>query len=305
MRRLILARLRNAGIARIETERSSKPADGDHPHRQARHRHRQGGRLAWTSCATSSRGASATACASPSRRSSSPSSTRQLVAENIASQIERRITYSRAMKQAILRTHARRRQGREDPGAAAASAAPRWRAASGTAKAACPCTRCAPTSTSAGLPLAPRSAPSASSAGSTRATHRDRRADRPGGSSRRPRRSPTGDRAAAARASPRRPPRPRRLHAEAGRGSPESARDEAQARAACATDDRRDGGRGRRPSPRRAARSRGRRRSALRRAPDEPAARQGEGQGRSASPRPVPRKPATRRAPPKRGRARC
>jgi small subunit ribosomal protein S3 len=62
MRRVILARLRNAGIAKIETERSSI------------------------------------------QEIKQPELDAQLVAENIASQIERRISYKRAMKQAILRT---------------------------------------------------------------------------------------------------------------------------------------------------------------------------------------------------------
>ena len=73
----------------------------------------------------------------------------QLVAENIAMQLERRVAFRRAMKKAVTVDDEVRRAGRPHPVRRAASAAPRWRAASGTAKAACRCTRCAPTSTTA------------------------------------------------------------------------------------------------------------------------------------------------------------
>ena len=52
---------------------------------------------------------------------------------------------------------------------AGGSAAPRSRAWSGIAKAACRCTRCAPTSTTASRPRSPPTAPAASRSGSSRA----------------------------------------------------------------------------------------------------------------------------------------
>ena len=104
MRRVILARLRNAGIAKIETERSSnaqltvtihtaKPgivigkggASVDQLHEDLEKRFGNRVRISI-------------------QEIKQPELDAQLVAENIASQIERRISYKRAMKQAILRT---------------------------------------------------------------------------------------------------------------------------------------------------------------------------------------------------------
>src|SRR6476469_6015696 len=68
-----------------------------------------------------------------------PETDAQLVAENIAQQLERRVAFRRAMKRSM-------------PSAStspAAWAAPRSRGWSGTAKAACRCTPCAPTWTTA------------------------------------------------------------------------------------------------------------------------------------------------------------
>ncbi len=104
MRRTILARLRNAGIAKIETERSSnaqltvtihtaKPGivigKGGSSVDQLREdlEKRFGNRVRISI-----------------QEIKQPELNAQLVAENIASQIERRISYKRAMKQAILRT---------------------------------------------------------------------------------------------------------------------------------------------------------------------------------------------------------
>src|SRR5438067_7257073 len=104
MRRLILGRLRNAGIAKIETERSSnaqmtvtihtaKPGivigKGGSSVDQLREdlEKRFGNRVRISI-----------------QEIKQPELDAQLVAENIASQIERRISYKRAMKQAILRT---------------------------------------------------------------------------------------------------------------------------------------------------------------------------------------------------------
>jgi small subunit ribosomal protein S3 len=104
MRRIILARLRNAGIAKIETERSSnaqltvtihtaKPGivigKGGSSVDQLREdlEKRFGNRVRISI-----------------QEIKQPELDAQLVAENIASQIERRISYKRAMKQSILRT---------------------------------------------------------------------------------------------------------------------------------------------------------------------------------------------------------
>ena len=104
MRRTILTRLRNAGIAKIETERSSnaqltvtihtaKPGivigKGGSSVDQLREdlEKRFGNRVRISI-----------------QEIKQPELDAQLVAENIASQIERRISYKRAMKQAILRT---------------------------------------------------------------------------------------------------------------------------------------------------------------------------------------------------------
>jgi len=104
MRRVILARLRNAGIAKIETERSSnaqmtvtihtaKPgivigkggASVDQLREDLEKRFQNRVRISI-------------------QEIKQPELNAQLVAENIASQIERRISYRRAMKQSILRT---------------------------------------------------------------------------------------------------------------------------------------------------------------------------------------------------------
>jgi small subunit ribosomal protein S3 len=104
MRRIILSRLRNAGIAKIETERSSnaqltvtihtaKPGivigKGGASVDQLREdlEKRFGNRVRISI-----------------QEIKQPELDAQLVAENIASQIERRISYKRAMKQSILRT---------------------------------------------------------------------------------------------------------------------------------------------------------------------------------------------------------
>ena len=104
MRRVILARLRNAGISKIETERSSNAqltvtiqtatpgiviGKGGASVDQLREdlEKRFGNRVRISI-----------------QEIKQPELDAQLVAENIASQIERRISYKRAMKQAILRT---------------------------------------------------------------------------------------------------------------------------------------------------------------------------------------------------------
>ena len=104
MRRLILSRLRNAGIARIETERSSNAQMTVTIH------------TAKPGIVIGKGGASVDQLREDLEKRfgnrvrisiqeiKQPELDAQLVAENIASQIERRISYKRAMKQAILRT---------------------------------------------------------------------------------------------------------------------------------------------------------------------------------------------------------
>ncbi len=90
----------------------------------------------------------------------------QLVAENVALS-RRRITFRRAMKKAVEMAMALG-AGASRSSARAASAAPTSLAASGSARAGCPCTRCARTSTTASLRPSPFTARSASSAGSAK-----------------------------------------------------------------------------------------------------------------------------------------
>ena len=71
-----------------------------------------------------------------------------LVAENIAQQLERRVAFRRAMKRAVQNAMRLGAQGIRI-NCAAAWAAPRSPAPSGTARAGCRCTPCAPTSTTA------------------------------------------------------------------------------------------------------------------------------------------------------------
>jgi small subunit ribosomal protein S3 len=104
MRRLILRRLRNAGIAKIETERSSNAQMTVTIH------------TAKPGIVIGKGGASVDQLREDLEKRfgnrvrisiqeiKQPEMDAQLVAENIASQIERRISYRRAMKQSILRT---------------------------------------------------------------------------------------------------------------------------------------------------------------------------------------------------------
>ena len=104
MRRLILKRLRNAGIAKIETERSSNAQMTVTIH------------TAKPGIVIGKGGASVDQLREDLEKRflnkvrisiqeiKQPEMNAQLVAENIASQIERRISYRRAMKQSILRT---------------------------------------------------------------------------------------------------------------------------------------------------------------------------------------------------------
>ena len=91
-----------------------------------------------------------------------------LVAMNIAQQLTRRIAFKKAMKQAIQRSMKAGAKGVKIA-VAGASAAPRWAAASGTAKAASRSARCAPTSATARSTRTRPTAGSASRSGSTRA----------------------------------------------------------------------------------------------------------------------------------------
>jgi len=97
-----------------------------------------------------------------------PETDANLVAEDVARQLERRVSFRRAMKRAMQTTcgWAPRVFVLRSP---AASAARRSRARNGIVKAAFRCTRCAPTSTTARRKPKPRTASSASSAGSSKA----------------------------------------------------------------------------------------------------------------------------------------
>ena len=84
----------------------------------------------------------------------------KLVAQSIAEQLQNRVAFRRAMKRALtsaMRSDAKGSRSRS----AAAWAAPRWPARSPTPTAACRCTRCAPTSTTASTRPVRRSAASA------------------------------------------------------------------------------------------------------------------------------------------------
>ena len=93
----------------------------------------------------------------------------QLVAENVATQLERRIAFRRAMKKARLDRDEVRRQGHPHPLRGSPRRQRRWAASRRTARVASRSTRCAPTSSSAWPRPAPRTASSASRSGSSRA----------------------------------------------------------------------------------------------------------------------------------------
>src|SRR5712691_8079357 len=88
----------------------------------------------------------------------------QLVAENVALQLQKRVAFRRAMKKAVTSAL---RLGAD--GIRIAWAAPRSPAVSGIATGGCPSTRSAPTSTTGWPRRTPRMAPSESRSGSSRA----------------------------------------------------------------------------------------------------------------------------------------
>jgi hypothetical protein len=92
----------------------------------------------------------------------------QLVAESIAQQLERRIMFRRAMKRAVGNAMRLGALGIK-VNVGGRSTAPKSRVRSGTAKVACRCTRCVPTSTTASPKRRRPTASSASRCGSTRA----------------------------------------------------------------------------------------------------------------------------------------
>ena len=94
----------------------------------------------------------------------SPSTNAQLVAEDIARQLENRVTFRRAMKQCMRNAMSPRDRATVPVWAALISPAPR-----ATTRAPSPCRPCVPTSTTALLRLLPPTAASASRCGSTRA----------------------------------------------------------------------------------------------------------------------------------------
>ena len=103
----------------------------------------------------------------------SPSTNAQLVAEDIARQLENRVTFRRAMKQCIRNAMSPRDapspQRASRPWFRAVWLAPTSPAPRATTRAPSPCRPCAPTSTTASLRLPPPTAASASRCGSTRA----------------------------------------------------------------------------------------------------------------------------------------
>ena len=93
----------------------------------------------------------------------------QLVAENVALQLERRVAFRRAMKEAVGRAMRMGAQGVKVQCAGRLGRRRDRAHASGTAKAACRCTRCAPTSATASPKPRPPTASSASRRGSSAA----------------------------------------------------------------------------------------------------------------------------------------
>ncbi len=91
----------------------------------------------------------------------SPDLNAQLVAENIAAQLEKRISFRRAMKKAMQQCDPSGRQGHQGAPAAAVWAAPKSPAASPIMRAPSPCRLCARTSTTASLRPTPPTARSA------------------------------------------------------------------------------------------------------------------------------------------------
>jgi small subunit ribosomal protein S3 len=107
MRRLILTRLRNAGIAKIETERSSTASNAQmtvtiHTAKPGIVIGKGGASVDQLREDLEKRFASRVRISIQEIKQ--PELDAQLVAENIASQLERRISHRRAMKQSILRT---------------------------------------------------------------------------------------------------------------------------------------------------------------------------------------------------------
>src|SRR5690348_10177324 len=107
MRALILGRLRNAGIAKIETERSSSTTNAQmtitiHTAKPGIVIGKGGASVDLLREDLEKRFGNRVRISIQEIKQ--PELDAQLVAENIASQIERRISYKRAMKQAILRT---------------------------------------------------------------------------------------------------------------------------------------------------------------------------------------------------------
>jgi ribosomal protein S3 len=90
-----------------------------------------------------------------------------LVADNIAQQLERRIAFRRAMKRAVQSAMRMGAEGIRSP-VRAVWAVLKSRVPNGTVKAVCRCTRCAPTSITVPRPRTPPMAPTASRSGSSR-----------------------------------------------------------------------------------------------------------------------------------------
>ena len=148
IRHFIKKKLYHAGISQRRDRAHRRQGRGQHPHRAPGHPDRQarrGGRGA----AQGSRRAHPGEVFINIQEIRKAEIDAQLVAENVAMQLERRVAFRRAMKKAVTATMKFGAQGIRIQ----CVGPPRRRRdgsrASGTARAACRCTRCAPTSSTA------------------------------------------------------------------------------------------------------------------------------------------------------------
>ena len=134
-----------------------QPRDGHRPHRQAGHRHRQGRRQRGGAApagrpAHNAQGQAGDQGDPPAGARRGPGGRQHRPAADAPHRLPQ------GHQAGHPADHEGRRQGREDRRRPAASAAPRWPAASGTRKAASRWARCAPTSATARSTPAPRTA---------------------------------------------------------------------------------------------------------------------------------------------------
>ena len=129
IRKYLKKTLYSAGIAKIEIERDNAKVTHLSPLRPPRRCHRQGRHGDREAAPGAGEDARQARGAEHRRGPAAPISNAQLVAENIAQQLEKRISFRRAMKQAMRPRHAAGRQGHQGHAAAAVWAAPRSPAA--------------------------------------------------------------------------------------------------------------------------------------------------------------------------------